>query len=140
VWDRFLADVADLTPDEAEWRPLPQANSINVILRHLRIEAEWHLASLEHGVPMPGDVTPELQRKIDSVGLDVRENMNELTRLFSHFVAVLREGSLAKLQAQTERAYAAAAKRRPVPPHYLGVHQASHLATHLGPIRTLPQL
>jgi len=57
MWDRFVADLRDVTPDEADWRPLPQANSINVILRHLRIEAEWHLASLEHGAAMPSHMS-----------------------------------------------------------------------------------
>ena len=48
VWARFVADLGDVTPEEADWRPLPQANSISAILRHLRIEAEWHPASLSH--------------------------------------------------------------------------------------------
>jgi hypothetical protein len=51
VCARFVADLGDVTPEEADWRPLPQANSISAILRHLRIEAEWHLASLKSFLP-----------------------------------------------------------------------------------------
>jgi len=53
MWARFIADVSDVTPEEADWRPLAQANSINVILQHLRIEAECHLASLKYGAAIP---------------------------------------------------------------------------------------
>ena len=41
VWNGIKEDLKDLTPDEVQWRPLPQANNINLIVRHLRIEAEW---------------------------------------------------------------------------------------------------
>ncbi len=44
IWSRFKDDLKDATPEEIDWRPLPQANNISAILRHLRIEAPWHLA------------------------------------------------------------------------------------------------
>jgi hypothetical protein len=74
MWARFVVDTSDVSLEEADWRPLPQANSINVIVRHLRIEAEWHLASLERGAVMPSHVSPELQRQIDSVPVDFMHN------------------------------------------------------------------
>ena len=65
----FRKDLEDVTSEEVNWRPLPHANSINLILRHLCIEAQWHQASLERGEPMPSEATEELQRQIDSVPL-----------------------------------------------------------------------
>jgi hypothetical protein len=40
TWQRFKAELSDVTPGELQWRPLPHANTINEILRHLRIEAQ----------------------------------------------------------------------------------------------------
>jgi uncharacterized damage-inducible protein DinB len=136
MWDRFAADLRELTPEEADWRPLPQANSISVIIRHLRIEAEWHLASLERGEAMPGEVSADLQQEIDSVTADFARNREELTRVFSRFLSVLRETPLPKLALHTQHAYGSVS----VPPHFLGFHQASHLASHLGQIRMLRNL
>lgn len=140
IWNRFQADLQDVTPDEADWRPLPQANSINLIVRHLRIEAEWHVASLEHGAPMPHDVTPELQRQIDAVPLDFERNSRELHELCARFLSVLRDTTLPALRRQTERAYGAAASGRPIPPHFLGFHQVLHLSRHWGQICTIRNL
>ena len=63
LWDRFQRSVDDLAEDEIDWRFLPQANSINVIVRHLRIESEWHLRSLQSGEPMPTIAAPVSQVK-----------------------------------------------------------------------------
>ena len=40
TWKRFKDDLTDITLGEINWRPLPQANTINAILKHLRVEAE----------------------------------------------------------------------------------------------------
>jgi RNA-directed DNA polymerase len=53
LWGRLKHALADLSAEECHWRPLPHANTIHVIVRHLRIEAQWHLDSLERGAPMP---------------------------------------------------------------------------------------
>jgi hypothetical protein len=140
MWDRFVTDLHDLTPEEADWRPVPQANSISLILRHLRIEAEWHLASLEHGEAMPCDLSPELQQQIESVPVDFVQNSKDLTDLFARFLAVLRESSLAELALQTQRAYGTPPGGASIPPHFLGFHQVTHLASHLGQIRALRNL
>jgi hypothetical protein len=119
MWARFVADVGDVTPEEAE----------------------WHLASLERGAPMPNDVPPELQQRIDSVPLDFEKNSTELANLYARFLAVLRQTPLSTLQLQTQRAYGAvAAGGAPIPSHFLGFHQATHLASHLGQIRALRNL
>jgi hypothetical protein len=39
TWQRFKAELSAVTPEEIQWRPLPHTNTINEILRHLRIEA-----------------------------------------------------------------------------------------------------
>jgi len=47
VWRRLKEGLKDLPADEVNWWPSPEANSINVIVRHLRIEAQWKSASNE---------------------------------------------------------------------------------------------
>ena len=112
---------------------------MNLIVRHLRIEAEWHVDSLERGAPMPGaEVTPEAQRLIDSVGMDFNRNLKELEDLFTRFVAHLREMTPDALKKQSALAY----HDRPseLPAYMLGFHQALHLAGHLGQISTIRNL
>ncbi len=138
-WNRFKDDLKDLTAEEIDWRPLPQANNINLIIRHLRIEAEWHLASLERGERMPLlDITPELQRSIDAVPLDFERNVKELDALFNGFIAALRRTTLDGLEKQTALAYSQA--RRKPPPHLLGFHQLLHFAGHAGQISSIRNL
>ncbi len=49
IWNHFKRDLDDVTPEEINWRPLPPANTINAILRQLRVEAQLELVSLERG-------------------------------------------------------------------------------------------
>ena len=70
AWNQLKDALVDLSEDEINWRPLPQANNINVIVRHLRIEAQWHLDSLIRGDAMPSAVTATLQSEIDTIPLD----------------------------------------------------------------------
>ena len=70
TWDHFKDALKDVSREEIDWRPLAQANSINLILRHLCIEAQSHLQSIEHGEPMPAQVTASGQQLIDSVPVD----------------------------------------------------------------------
>ena len=135
----FNRTFTELIPDEIDWRPLPEANNISVIVRHLRIEAEWHIDSLERGAPMPGaEVTPEAQHLIDSVGMDFNRNLKELEDLYIRFVAQLRTMTPDALKKQSALAY----HSRPgdTPAHMLGFHQAVHLAGHLGQISTIRNL
>src|SRR4029450_11959173 len=75
IWGRLKNALDDLTEEEIHWRPLPQANTINVIIRHLRIEAQWHLDSLEHGAPMPTIAVAAPQEAIDAVPADFETNV-----------------------------------------------------------------
>ena len=127
--------VGDLTKEEIDWRPLPQANSINIIVRHLAIEAQWHLDSLERGEPMPGaTVSPRLQQMIDAVPLDFEQNFKNLERLYTRFLEILRAMTLPQLQQRTEAAYGRARA------HLLGYHQLMHVVGHCGQIGTIRNL
>lgn len=138
TWKRCKADLEDITAEEADWRMLPQANTINIIVRHLRIEAEWHVASLERGERMPSDVTPSQQQELDAVPLDFRHNLEELDRLYTRFNEALRGTTLAGLEQHTKLAYGEAWGQTPA--HFLGFHQVVHLAMHWAQIRTIRTL
>ena len=101
TWQRFRKDLEDITGEEAQWRPLPEANSIALIVRHLAIEARWHRASLERGDPMPhliltgGDPLerPDLYSLIDEArrpGIEVS--------ITPAATPALRRGTIAKLK------------------------------------------
>ena len=135
---RFKRVLTELHPDEIDWRPLPQANNMNVIVRHLRLEAEWHLDCLEHGAPMPNEITQEDQRRINSVGLDFDRNLRELEELYARFVAQLGKMTPAELKKQSALAYRGFGDE--LPAHMLGYHQAIHLAGHMAQISTLRNL
>ena len=126
AWVRFKRELADVTPDEADWRPLPQANSINLVLRHVRIDTAWHVAVLEDGIPQPPESLP----------LDFDRNLKELDALYGRFIAALRATTLAALREKTARAYGAAGPSL----HRLGYHLALHLAGHGAQVRTIRNL
>jgi Protein of unknown function (DUF664) len=65
LWGRLKHALEDLSEEERHWRPLPHANTINIIIRHLRIEAQWHLDSLEYGAQMPTIAVAASQEAID---------------------------------------------------------------------------
>ena len=139
TWKRFKEDLTDVTPEEIDWRPLPQANTINTILKHLRVEAEWYVSSLEHGERSPYEDTASVQQLTDAIPLDFEQNLNELEALYTRFIAVLRRTTLAALKQQTVlgqvfpggTSYAA---------DLLSFRQAVHLAMHWGQIRTIRNL
>jgi hypothetical protein len=135
IWQGFRRDLQDVTPAEVVWRPLPQANSISLIIRHLAIEAEWHRASIERGEPMPHETTEELQREIDLVPLEFDANLRALDHAFTAFLTALRAIALVDLESRTKAAY-----RTPRSPHFLGYHQVMHLAMHWGQINTIRNL
>lgn len=138
VWKQFKRSLTELSPDEIDWRPLPQANNINVIVRHLRLEAEWHLDCLERGAPMPAEVTQEVQHLIDAVGMDFDRNLEELEELYTRFVAQLRKMARDALKHRSALAYHNFPGNSPA--HMLGFHQAIHLAGHMAQISTIRNL
>jgi hypothetical protein len=129
-------DLADVAPEEADWRPLPEANSIGLIVRHLAIEAQWHRACLERGEPMPHELTDEIQHQIDSVPLDFAQNRAMFEQALESFLARLRDTTLAGLAERSREAYG----ERLRSPHVLGFHQALHVCMHWGQIRTIRNL
>ena len=139
AWNQLKDALVDLSEDEINWRPLPQANNINVIVRHLRIEAQWHLDSLIRGDAMPSAVTATLQREIDTVPLDFQRNVAKLEELSTGFLDGLRTTTLRDLHLRTAAAYGPASAARGLD-HFLGYHQALHVATHCGQIRTIRNL
>jgi uncharacterized protein DUF664 len=136
IWSRFKSALEDLSEEEIHWRPLPQANTINVIIRHLCIEAQWHLDSLERGEPMPTIAVAAPQEAIDAVASDFEEDLKELEGLYIRFVEILRTATLPTLQQRTAAAYREASELT----YRLGYHQCTHLATHLGQIRMIRNL
>lgn len=137
IWQGFRRDLEEITSAEVDWRPLPQANNISLIVRHLCIEAQWHRACLERGQPMPFETTEDLQRQIDSVPLDFDGNLKALEEAYAAFLAALRGTRLVGLEERTKAAYQT---RSSHPAHLLGFHQAMHLSMHWGQIRTIRNL
>ncbi len=140
TWNGFKDNLKDVTPEEINWRPLPQANTINSIVRHLRIDAQCHLASVERGELVPSQVTPGVQQLADSVPLDFERNLKELEEFCTRFVAALGRMTLADLQRQTVLAYRDRPGEASPPAHLLSFHQALHLAMYWGQIRTIRNL
>ena len=90
TWQRFKAELDDVAPEEIDWRPLPQANTMNAILKHLRVEAEWYVASLEHGEQSPYRDLASVQRLVEAVPLDFARNLQALEELHTRFTTALR--------------------------------------------------
>ena len=132
-WNGFKRDLEDATPEEVDWRPLPEANTINLIVRHLLIEAEGHVARVE-GPEGPGPAAAN--DSADLMPLDFAGNMERLDDLHSRFIDGLRRMTLPELEARSSRAY----EGKDAPPHYLGFHMAGHLARHWGQVRTIRNL
>jgi hypothetical protein len=139
TWQRFKADLQDITPEEINWRPLPQANTINAILQHLRVEAEWYVVSLDRGEQSPYQDTASVQQLTDSVPLDFERNLKELEELYTQFIDSLRRTTLAALRQQTvlDQVFPGGV---PHPADHLSFRQAVHLAMHWGQIRTIRNL
>jgi hypothetical protein len=139
TWKRFKDDLTDITLEEINWRPLPQANNINAILKHLRVEAEWYLASLKHGEQSPYQNTASVQQLTDAIPLDFERNLQELEELYTRFIEALRRTTLAALKQQTVLGQVFPGGD-PHPAHLLSFRQAVHLAMHWAQIRTLRNL
>jgi uncharacterized damage-inducible protein DinB len=135
LWVRLKNALEELSEEERHWRLLPHANTINVIIRHLRIEAQWHLDSLERGEPMPTIAVAAPQEAINAVPMDFEANVTRLEELYARFVDLLRTATLETLQQRTAAAYGDTRRLT-----YLGYHQALHLARHRGQIRTIRNL
>jgi len=141
TWNYFKKDLEDVTPEEVNWRPLPEANTINLILRHLRIDAPWHVRSVEQDDQGQPQDAATAQEPTHSVPLDFERNLKELDELCTRFFGRLRGTTLPGLERQTAVAYKHSPPGEGSPPgHFLGFHFAVHLAMHWGQIRTLRNL
>ena len=139
TWQRFKDDLQDIVPEEIDWRPLPQANTINAIIKHLRVEAEWYVASLESGAQSLSQDRASVQQLTDSIPLNFECNLQELEVLYIRFIEALRGTTLATMQQQTVLAQVfpgGAAHEASL----LSFRQAQHLAMHWGQIRTIRNL
>jgi DinB superfamily len=137
TWNGFRSDLDDVTPEEVNWRPVPEANTINLIVRHLRIDLPWHVRRIGKGDEGP-DADSNTQAG-DSVPLDFERNLQVLDDLYTGFIGALRGMTLGGLERQSGRAYRDAGQGS-APGHFLGFHWAVHLARHWGQVRTLRNL
>jgi hypothetical protein len=137
ILEGLSKDLDGVTAEEAEWRPLPEANSIAVIVRHLAIEAQWHRACLERGELMPHETTDDLQRQIDAMPLEFHGNRKAFQGTLGAFLEALRKMTLQDLQARSAAAYGAWPSASA---HLLAYHQAMHVSMHWGQIRTILNL
>ena len=137
AWKRLIDALLGVTDEESNWRPVREANSINVIVRHLRIEAAWHANSLRDGSPMPTIAAPVVQEEVEAIPLDFAANLSALTNYQSEFLASLSASTLASLRDRTRSAYGDAVAPKD---YFVAYHNAIHLAAHGGQIRTLRNL
>ena len=101
TWKAFTAEFKDLTPDEIHWRPLPQANTIAVLIHHLRVADELFLAQLARGEQSPYTEAPGVQQLTDSVPLEYEHNLREFEAWHERFLNYLRQTMLAELKCRT---------------------------------------
>jgi DinB superfamily len=139
TWQRFKDELDDVTPEEINWQPSPRANTLNAILKHLRVEAQWYLASLEHGEQSPYHDTASVQQLAEAVPLDFARNLQDLDELYTRFIAALERTTLIALRQQTVLAQIFPSGAS-YPAHLLSFRQALHLAMHWGQIRTIRNL
>ena len=106
AWKRLTATLKDVTPQEAEWRPVPESNNINLIVRHLVVEAQWQSDAMRDGKPMPAEVSAEDQQLIDSLPLDDFDgNFKKLEESCEAFIEALRLTTLSGLEHKGQTAY-----------------------------------
>jgi uncharacterized damage-inducible protein DinB len=137
TWNAFKNELKDLTPDEVSWRPVPQANNIAVIVKHLRVVEELFLAQLEQGEQSPYTDVPSVLKLTGSVPLNFDQNLKEFEELHARFVTALKHMTLADLKRKTFVSPFAQGAR---PANGLLFSEIGHLTLHRGQIRTLRNL
>lgn len=137
TWNGFRKDLEHVTTEEVNWRPVPEANTINLIVRHLRIDTPWHVRNI--GKSDQGQDTDSTTQAADPVPLDFERNLREIDELYTGFIGALRRMTLGGLEGQSGRAYRDAGQGS-APGHFLGFHLAVHVARHWGQVRTLRNL
>jgi len=138
-WTNFQNDLKDLTADEIQWRPLPQANNISALMKHLRVTEEWYVAGIEHGEQSPYQDVANAEQLTAAVPLDFEQNMKDLKELHQRFLAAVGSTTLAALQRKTFLSQVIPGQS-PRPAHTLLLREMMHLAMHRGQIRTIRNL
>jgi transcriptional regulator of met regulon len=136
-WNNVKNDLSNTTPDEIDWRPLPQGNNINVLIKHMRVVAELLLSRLEDGTQSPYTDGESVQKLTDSVPVNFEQNMKALEEFHNRFIAALRSTTLAELRRKT---FLTPFAPGPQPANALLLGEIGHLATHRGQIRTIRNL
>ena len=136
-WNNFKNDVQGLTAEETNWRPLPQGNSINILLKHLRVVEELFVSRLEQGEQSPYKDGPSVQKLTDSIAQHFDQNLQELENFHQRFIAALRATTLPELRRKT---FLTPFAQGPQPANTLLLAEISHLATHRGQIRSIRNL
>ena len=138
-WANFRNDLKDLTADEIQWRPLPQANNISAIMKHLRVAEEWYVSGIEHGEHSPYHDVASVEQLTAAVPLDFAQNLKDLEGLHRRFVAAVRGTTLAALRQKTFLSQIISGQG-PRTAHTLLLREMMHLAMHRGQIRTIRNL
>lgn len=105
TWNGFKKDLEDVSTEEADWRPVPEANSINLIVRHLRIDTPWHVDNL--GTNNGNQDADTTARATDQVPLVFERNLRELDELYTGFIGTLRRVTHGSLGRRTPAEFAA---------------------------------
>ncbi len=95
----------------------------------------WNTAS-----PCRLSSTDDLRQQIDLAPMDFQRNFEELEKSYARLVAALRKTTAPALEQRTLTAYQNFPGEVSRPMHLFGFHQATHLATHLGQIRSIRNL
>jgi uncharacterized damage-inducible protein DinB len=136
-WNNFKNDVKGLTADELNWRPMPHANNINTLVRHVRGVEALFVSRLEEGEKSLYRDAASVQRLTDSIPQNFEQNMKELENLHNRFISVLRSTTLVELRRRT---FVTPFAQGPQPANMLLLAEISHLASHRGQIRTIRNL
>jgi DinB superfamily len=136
-WNNFKNDLRDLTPDELNWRPLPQGNTIGMLVKHCRGVEELILSRLEQGEQSPYKDAASVQKLTDSIALNFEQNLRELEEFHQRFIAALGKTTLAELK---RKSFFTPFAQGPQPATGLCLAEIGHLATHRGQLRTIRNL
>jgi uncharacterized damage-inducible protein DinB len=136
-WNDLKRALQDMADDELDWRPVPESNTIRSIVRHLRTVEQLYLSLLEEGDETPWNDAEYVRQLTDSITDDFQHNMKELEEFHTRFVSLLKQSTLAELQAQT---FVEAPFPRLQSKDSLIFRDIRHIITHTGQMRTLRNL
>jgi DinB superfamily len=97
-WNDLKNDLQDMTDAELDWRPVPEANNIRSIVRHLRMVEQLYLSLLEDGDQTPWKNEDYVQKLTDSITYDFQQNMKLFEDFHNRFVSLMKGSTLADLK------------------------------------------